>query len=242
MDNRVIYLSEIIESITNLGGEASFKEICSSIEERDLLPNIHTNRSWRNNVSTELTTHCKQMDSYRTYNPDLFYSVYGKGEGYWGLRSMREEYNGEISPIIQRQIDSIRNDTALKKTEKEMIIKSRIGQGIFRKQLIEKYGKCIITGIDDKRLLNASHIKPWRSSNNKERLSPENGLLLSSLYDKLFDTGLISFNNDMKIIVSNKLSDENEKIINIQTDKVYIDNPSKELLGYMKYHRKNVFK
>lgn len=46
----------------------------------------------------------------------------------------------------------------------------------------------------------------------------------------------------MKIIVSEKLSVENEKIINIQTDKVYIDNPSEELLGYMKYHRENVFK
>lgn len=73
-------LSEIIESLTNLGGEAFVKEICSCIKKRGLQTNINTNKNWRSNVSTELTTHCKQMDSYRTYNPDLFYSIYGKGE------------------------------------------------------------------------------------------------------------------------------------------------------------------
>lgn len=58
-------------------------------------------------------------------------------------------------------------------------------------------------------LLLASHIKPWRSASNYERLSSENGLLLSPLYDKLFDIGLITFDDNMKILISNKLSCEN---------------------------------
>lgn len=49
----------------------------------------------------------------------------------------------------------------LETTEKDELIKSRLGQGIFRKRLIEKYNsRCIITGINEKRLLIASHIKP----------------------------------------------------------------------------------
>ncbi len=76
-------------------------------------------------------------------------------------------------------------------------MKSRVGQGDFRKSLIEKYdGKCVVTGIDLTKLLIASHIKPWRISDNKERLSSENGLLLSANLDKLFDSGLITFMND----------------------------------------------
>lgn len=88
----------------------------------------------------------------------------------------------------------------------------------------------------------ASHIKPWRSSNNQERLSPENGLLLSPIYDKLFDIGLITFDNDFKIIISPKLSEDNIARIQIETEKVYIDNPSDEMLKNMHYHRTNIFK
>lgn len=126
-------------------------------------------------------------------------------------------------------------------TEKEMIIKSRIGQGIFRDRIIQKYEHCIITGINDNRLLLASHIKPWRSASNYERLSSENGLLLSPLYDKLFDIGLITFDDNMKILISNKLSYENVSRINIDTNKIYFNSPSNEMMVNMRYHRQNIF-
>lgn len=90
-------------------------------------------------------------------------------------------------------------------------------------------------------LLVASHIKPWRSANNHERISSENGLLLSPLYDKLFDLGFITFNNKMQIVVSKKLSVENVKLINIDCNKIFISNPSNELCKNMSYHRENIF-
>lgn len=242
MSKDITYLSEIRNALQELNGEAHIKEICDVIERRNILPNISTNPSWRNNVSTEITTHCKEMSSYRSYNPNLFYSVYGKGEGYWGLCEFQSDFVEVETPIIMRQIDLIRNNSELNTTQKEMLIKARVGQGLFRKNLIEKYGKCVITGIDDQRLLLASHIKPWRSSNNQERLSPENGLLLSPIYDKLFDIGLITFDNDFKIIISPKLSENNIARIQIETEKVYIDNPSDEMLKNMHYHRTNIFK
>lgn len=117
-----------------------------------------------------------------------------------------------------------------------------MGQGLFRQQLLKKYhNKCIVTGIDDLNLLVASHIKPWRSATNKERTSSENGLLLSPLYDKMFDLGLISFDCDMKIIISNKLSDKNINLISIDCNTVFIHNPSSELCKNMDYHRRHVF-
>ena len=64
--------------------------------------------------------------------------------------------------------------------------------------------KCGLTGIDIPELLVASHIIPW-SANEHERLNPENGICLSSLYDKAFDQGLISFDDNSKILFSEKL-------------------------------------
>ncbi|NYT27659.1 MAG: HNH endonuclease [Candidatus Thiodubiliella endoseptemdiera] len=48
--------------------------------------------------------------------------------------------------------------------------------------------------IDNSRLLTAGHIKPWSHSSNEEKLNPKNGILLSPLFDKLFDmrVGLIT--------------------------------------------------
>lgn len=90
-------------------------------------------------------------------------------------------------------------------------------------------------------MLLASHIKPWRSASNYERLSSENGLLLSPLYDKLFDIGLITFDDNMKILISNKLSCENVSRINIDTNKIYFNKPSNEMMANMRYHRRNIF-
>lgn len=60
-------------------------------------------------------------------------------------------------------------------------------------------------------------------------------------YDKLFDLGFITFSDDMQILVSTSLSEENVKLIDIDCNKVFIHNPSTELRENMRYHRKNIF-
>lgn len=243
MNNRITYLSEIILALKYYGGMASLKEINGYIERRGALPNIHTNPNWTRNVSAVIQRNCSQTKSYKG-GTNIFYSVYGLGEGFWGLRDMADSTlnSSGVSPIIERQLKAIEDNNKIKNTEKEAIIKARIGQGTFRLQLLEKYNnKCIITGISEINLLIASHIKPWRCANNHERISSENGLLLSPLYDKLFDLGFITLNNNMQILVSKSLSKENVKMINIDCNKVFIHNPSVELCKNMSYHRKNIF-
>ncbi|MBO7592346.1 MAG: HNH endonuclease [Bacteroidaceae bacterium] len=86
-------------------------------------------------------------------------------------------------------------------------VKTRVNQNVFRQIVLANYdGKCALTGIDLSELLVASHIIPW-ASNEKERLNPENGICLSSLYDKAFDKGLISFTNDKKVLFSIRLKE-----------------------------------
>ena len=84
-------------------------------------------------------------------------------------------------------------------------VKTRVNQHVFRQIVLSNYNiQCALTGIDIPELLVASHIIPW-SSNAKERLNPENGICLSSLYDKAFDKGLISFTNNQHVIFSIRL-------------------------------------
>ncbi|WP_071596984.1 HNH endonuclease signature motif containing protein [Niabella aurantiaca] len=60
---------------------------------------------------------------------------------------------------------------------------------------------CAVTGYTKHEILIASHIVPWRHANNIERLDVHNGILLSPVYDALFDQHLISFENNGKIIL-----------------------------------------
>lgn len=86
-------------------------------------------------------------------------------------------------------------------------VKTRVNQNVFRQIVLANYeGRCALTGIDLSELLVASHIIPW-SENEQERLNPENGICLSSLYDKAFDKGLISFTNDQRVIFSIRLKE-----------------------------------
>lgn len=96
----------------------------------------------------------------------------------------------------------------LEKTEGLALQKIRIGQHIFRRELLKYWqGKCPLTGITDNLLLRASHIKPWaQCDNDSERLNKYNGILLSSLHDAAFDAGLLSFEENGKPLFSKNLS------------------------------------
>ena len=57
-------------------------------------------------------------------------------------------------------------------------------------------------------MLVASHIKPWKDSDEKtERTNPSNGLCLNSLHDKAFDREFITIDNRYRIVMSSKLKD-----------------------------------
>jgi putative restriction endonuclease len=53
-------------------------------------------------------------------------------------------------------------------------------------------------------LLVASHIKPWRDFPSV-RLDPRNGLCLSSLHDAAFDGGLITLDDKLCLVLSERL-------------------------------------
>jgi len=139
-------------------------------------------------------------------------------------------------------IESIKNDIEISETERKAIIAARVGQGSFRKALLDKYhGRCIITGINHPKLLVASHIKPWSVSSNKERLSVDNGLLLSATYDRLFDCGLITFDRQGKIFLSSFIGEENIMRLNLSKDMRFELCISGDMGEYLDYHNDVLF-
>ena len=126
-----------------------------------------------------------------------------------------------------------------KRTEIETLIKARLGQGIFRQNVLEQYPSCPLTGLDIQPLLIASHIKPWSVCNNNERLDPFNGLMLAPHIDALFDSGLITFETDGTIKISPKIDLENQKRLGIFPDMQLKIEPESE--KYFEYHRNHVF-
>ena len=81
----------------------------------------------------------------------------------------------------------------------------------FRNAVLSAYNeRCCITGLSLPTLLVASHIVPWRHD-SVNRVNPRNGLLLSVLHDKAFDSGFITLRDDMTVQVSRKHSVSNDK-------------------------------
>jgi hypothetical protein len=93
----------------------------------------------------------------------------------------------------------------LEETMKASLVLARRGQGKFRKRVELFEGSCRVAGVTSSKLLIASHIKPWATSTNEERLNGHNGLFLSPHVGKLFDSGLMSFENTGEMLFSEDL-------------------------------------
>jgi hypothetical protein len=103
-------------------------------------------------------------------------------------------------------------------TEAERLVIQRIGQDVFRDALIDYWGGCCpLTGITERGLLRASHIRPWADCSDEERLDVHNGLLLSALWDAAFDRGLVSFADDGATLASPQLGEMASAALGLST-------------------------
>ena len=126
-------------------------------------------------------------------------------------------------------------------TTRKELIDARRGQGPFRKALINVWCMCAVSRCTHLELLHASHIKPWRRpTTDEERLDKFNGLLLAPNLHAAFDHGLISFNDDGRILISSKLSPDTCKKLGLQQGMklvtVYPENRP-----YLEFHREHVY-
>lgn len=175
----------------------------------------------------------------------------GKIVYYWKLfvdfDAIAEKKNGAlVFNYGKKKIDEqgeIVEESTKKPTASEESSYARQGQGKYREKLLEECPFCPITMVTDDRLLIASHIKPWAVSNEKEKIDPKNGFMLTPLYDKLFDRGFITFTNDKHMILSNWISKNTYDKLGIINNAYYQMLPLDEKrIKYLEYHRTSVFK
>ncbi len=167
----------------------------------------------------------------------------------------RERLFGEAQRIKAEMLNKPIEETLhlttsdLEGKERTAVIRQRVNQSVFRSMILSNYEcKCAITGINIPELLVAGHIIPWADSTPQQKLSPENGICLSALYDKAFDKGYITISPDNYTIQISSALREYET-------QEYYDKHFGSLLGrtivlpiehkpdrnYLAYHRDYVF-
>lgn len=135
---------------------------------------------------------------------------------------------------------SVQGDRQIANTEKEAMVKLRIGHSGFKDKLVNRECICAMCSVDERSFLIASHIKPWSKSNHQERLDVHNGLLLCPNHDALFDKGYITFDEDGAIIISSELKNTTKIFMNIREDtRIKV---TSEMKKYLEWHRSELFK
>jgi HNH endonuclease len=118
---------------------------------------------------------------------------------------------------LEQQLES---DASIRETDRQAIVRARVGQGLFKQRVMQIETRCRITGVDNPNYLRASHCKPWRDSSNEERLNGENGLLLTPSIDHLFDRGFIGFEDSGELIISPVAHKPSLQRMGVETERV----------------------
>ena len=89
----------------------------------------------------------------------------------------------------------------------------------------------------------ASHIVPW-SHDPVNRVNPRNGLSLSALHDRAFDSGLLTINDDMTVRVSPSYPEDlffSGSVASYHGKPIRLPEKFAPDPDFLAYHRENIF-
>lgn len=225
--------------INRLQNKDEFFELCSSAYEGDFL--ILMKHSLNHYIcvlmpseySSQLASLIGNSVNFSIQNPifdpskssDAFCSIMQK--------NVEQEFDDIDTSILSAP-------TGLNGHDKEQLTKVRVGQGSFRKLLIEQRGcTCELCAVNLPEVLRASHIQSWASSTPTERLDLQNGLLLCANHDVLFDRHMITIDVETnQLLISSSIPED-------QLEELKLTHPKFISLGgrmkaYMRKHN-NLF-
>lgn len=121
---------------------------------------------------------------------------------------LRKLFNVDVKStleVLPKEGVRVRRQPPTGPTEIMATVKQRRGQEYFRDAVLNNFGgRCGVTQLAVRELLIASHILPW-GIHTAERLNVRNGLCLSRLHDAAFDQGLITFDDNYRLVLSSRL-------------------------------------
>lgn len=223
--------------INRLQNKDEFFDLCSCAYEGDFL--ILMKHSLNHYIcilmpseySTSLANLLDNCINFSVNNPafdakessDAFCSIMEK--------NVKQEFS-DIDTSIQSAYNGLNGH------DREQLTKARVGQGSFRKLLIEQRGcTCELCAINLPEVLRASHIQSWSTSTPEERLDLQNGLLLCANHDVLFDRHMITIDADTnELRISSSIPED-------QLEELKLNAPKTIALGermkaYMETHNK----
>lgn len=121
------------------------------------------------------------------------------------LQEAHDEHQTDPDAFEAATVKRIQSSPAYSAKTKVQLAQARVGQGVFRRRVLARGPACRVTGITQPSCLVASHIKPWAICVGDEHLDSANGLTLAPHVDHLFDTGLISFEDDGQLVLGTAL-------------------------------------
>jgi hypothetical protein len=152
-----------------------------------------------------------------------------------------------LDPELQRKkaeeaITHAIERSPIEETMRKALVAARVGQGRFRADVLVVEPRCRITGVEDQRLLVASHIRPWhRCPENEQRLDRFNGLMLTPTFDRMFDRGLLTFGDNGDLHVSPSVSGNVAHRIALDIHQ-NVGPFREDQKPYLEYHRQHVFR
>jgi hypothetical protein len=163
-----------------------------------------------------------------------------------GLPAIAHDAVREDNPLQERWerriVREIRQLAGVTDTEREQLIDARVGQGRNRSLVYTRERSCRVTRVDRPEHLIASHIRPWRHSDNEQRLDPENGLMLTPDVDHLFDRGFITFSGEGRLIYSPAVHRESILRMGLDPDRSLDVGPfSSGQRHHLEFHRDEIF-
>lgn len=200
----------------------------------------------------------RKLGNFGALDPQLTArSISGLTHGSKLDRAVWDEFHADWSGLIVRahELHLQRKPLQLKDSplvsprgpsEKTGTVKQRLHQSFFRDAVISSYNtRCCVTGIPIVECLIAGHIVPW-SVDELRRADPTNGVCMSATFDRLFDCGLITIEEDLTLCVSKRvrgLKDQSAADLIAARHGQKIIPPARFYpdLGCLRWHRENRF-
>lgn len=169
-------------------------------------------------------------------NKDDFENMLRLSEG----GELDEDYDAEAA--TQAAQDIARGNYGA--DDKEGMRKVRSKQQVFSNEVKTNYrNKCAICQLSTRPFLVGSHIIPW-SKRRDIRLDPSNGICLCSFYDKAFDKGFITVQDDYTVTMSQYIAGDDvlvEQLVKCDGKKLLTSKSNPPKQEYLAYHRDEVF-
>lgn len=180
----------------------------------------------------------------KKYFPDTKSNYSGGDTSY--IDNLSNQILNEPSELYKTKIQKLQNELNTDSFEEEQFVRG----SIFKRQIPLIYkNTCAVSGLQinatvNVSLVDACHIVPFSNSYDD---TVTNGILLTPTIHRAFDRGLISINDNYKVMLSSKFKEEGQSkysIYQFSDNEIFLPANKKFYpnIENLRWHRENVFK